>query len=133
VVANSKGNNFSPEVSYLRCRGSEEDEISGRPDLICAGSFSQGTITILKNNSTRGNIKFDRSIDYKGSYSITAIAVADMDLDGKPDVVSSSETGPVNKLGSVSVRANMWTISAGVPEWPLEGYCYNWRYCINTC
>ena len=61
----------------------------GKPD-IATSNFGSQNISILKNNSTLADIAFAAGVDYPGSGGqLVSIRGADMDNDGKPDIVAS--------------------------------------------
>jgi len=61
----------------------------GQPDMIVACS-QDGKLIAYKNVSTPGKISFSPGVDFvTGTYPNT-FAIADMDLDGKPDVIATS-------------------------------------------
>jgi hypothetical protein len=64
----------------------------GKPDLVTSNSLAL-TLTTFKNNSTRGNFSFGSaqlvSGYYTGNQSVF-VKVADLDGDGKPDIVAGN-------------------------------------------
>ena len=61
----------------------------GKPDVAVTNSFTN-TVSILKNTSTVGSItssSFAAAVDYKTGLGPTSVAIADIDGDGKPDLV----------------------------------------------
>jgi gliding motility-associated-like protein len=69
-------------------------DLDGRNDLILYhGTGTMSTLlTILHNQSTTGNISFNR-IDLTNPSATTVAAIADLDGDGKPEIITVSETG----------------------------------------
>lgn len=61
----------------------------GKPDIVSSSIVDQ-SISIFKNTSTPGNISFAQKVDYATGSDPFSIAIADMDLDGKPDVVAAN-------------------------------------------
>jgi hypothetical protein len=63
----------------------------GKPDLICANS-SDGTLTVLTNNNQSGFGIYTNITVGSGSYSFPyCVAVADVNGDGYPDLISANE------------------------------------------
>lgn len=69
-------------------------DLDGRNDLVLYhGTGTNATLlTILHNQSTPGNISFNR-IDLTNPSATTVATVADLDGDGKPEIITTSETG----------------------------------------
>lgn len=69
-------------------------DLDGRNDLVLYhGSGTNATLlTILHNQSTPGNISFNR-IDLTNPSATTVVTVADLDGDGKPEIITTSESG----------------------------------------
>lgn len=64
----------------------------GKPDLVVI-SFNGGnasTMSVFENTSTTGTISFAPKTDYSTGNGSLSIAIADMDGDGKPDVIVTS-------------------------------------------
>ncbi len=68
-------------------------DADGKTDLMLyhAGTNS-ALLTIFHNTSTAGNISFTR-IDLTNPSATTVATVADLDGDGKPEIITTSETG----------------------------------------
>lgn len=61
----------------------------GKPDLIIAAS-GKDSVYILRNLSTVGNISFATPIGYKTGDAAVGVIAADLDGDGKPDIVTAN-------------------------------------------
>jgi hypothetical protein len=61
----------------------------GKPDMIVSNQTSSN-VSALRNISTAGNISFDTHVDYNVDPNPFFIAIADLDADQKPDIVSSN-------------------------------------------
>ena len=57
----------------------------GKLDIIVI-SYSAGSVSVLRNTSTSGNISFAAKVDVATSISPASVAVSDIDGDGKPDL-----------------------------------------------
>ncbi|HTR28750.1 MAG TPA: FG-GAP-like repeat-containing protein [Puia sp.] len=75
----------------------------GKPDLISCSNYNQ-TISVFRNTSSIGAISFASEIDYPSGHEPFSIVVADIDLDGRPDVIVCNVLG-----NSVSVFRNTTT------------------------
>lgn len=76
----------------------------GKPDVVAASAFSNAVV-VKRNTSTPGVLSFAGTIDYfsTGTYP-QGVAIADIDGDGKPDVVATNNQG-----NTVSVLRNTTT------------------------
>jgi len=61
----------------------------GKPDLI-TGNYGDGTISVLQNTSTSGNVSFATSVPSTAGTNPQAVAIGDLDGDGKPDVIAAN-------------------------------------------
>ena len=79
----------------------------GRPDLLVANS-GDGTVSILRNTGTDGNIVFAPKVDIATGSGCGGVAAGDLDGDGKPDVVTANGgTGTVSLLQNISTPGNI--------------------------
>lgn len=76
----------------------------GKVDVISANS-SPYTVSVFRNTSTSGNISFDTKKDFATGTNPGFGAIADIDGDGKPDIIT-----PNNGSNSFSVLRNTSTI-----------------------
>ncbi|MEO7934688.1 MAG: VCBS repeat-containing protein [Dokdonella sp.] len=83
----------------------------GKPDLI-APSFN-GTISILLNQTPVGSASasFASSYPLSGITEVRSVAIADMNGDGKPDVITNVES-----ISAVSVWINTTSTGAVIPS-----------------
>lgn len=81
----------------------------GKPDIVAASAFSNAVV-VKRNTSTPGILSFAGTIDYltTGSYP-EGVAIADIDGDGKPDVVATNNSG-----NTVSVLRNTNTSTSTI-------------------
>jgi hypothetical protein len=61
----------------------------GKPDLV-TGNYGGNTISFLHNTSTSGNVSFATSVPMTAGSNPQAVAISDLDGDGKPDVVAAN-------------------------------------------
>ncbi len=76
-----------------------------KPELIIPNAVDN-SISVLKNNSTKGNISFAAPVNFAG-YSHSYMASADIDGDGKTDLVSGDHNG-----SKVAVLINTSTLGS---------------------
>lgn len=101
----------------------------GKPDLVLTSIYK--FFTVIKNNSTPGNVVFSQPIQVMSSYgNANGLAIADFDMDGKPDVALSVIGSPAlpifrNSSTADSINFDSQTdISFGVDIgvlWPIAG------------
>lgn len=73
----------------------------GSPDIV-AGNLDVGLVSVFRNmKSTTGVLSFAQKVDYATGFNVQAVAIGDLDGDGKPDLV----TGNVS-VGTVSLLRN---------------------------
>lgn len=82
----------------------------GRMDLVI-GYESYNNISILRNHSTLGNIGFDSKIDFTAENLPYSAAVADIDGDGKPDILTGNYSAQ-----SISVLRNVISAPPSSPK-----------------
>ncbi|HMJ48777.1 MAG TPA: FG-GAP-like repeat-containing protein, partial [Ferruginibacter sp.] len=82
----------------------------GKLDIILLNSTLSGsgenTVSIFKNTSTTGNISFNSRITFLSGYSPGELTIADMDSDGRPDLVVTNYGSSINGYENVSVFQN---------------------------
>jgi hypothetical protein len=61
----------------------------GKLDLVVTNE-SSGSISVFKNNSAVGSISFATKVDFETGETPEGIAIADLNADGKPDIVVSN-------------------------------------------
>jgi len=106
---------FAPKVDFTgyNARQIVLADLDGDGKLDLAGESSGATVSVQRNTSTPGNLSFAPSVDLpiisssNGGSIITPIAVADIDGDGKQDIVAINIIA--NDTGYVSVLLNTST------------------------
>ena len=122
--------NYAMETNPSNITAADLDG-DGKPDLI-TGIGNTGSIAVLKNNSTPGNILFDTGVNYNTGNFDTFCTAGDFTGDGRQDIaVSNTLLNTIsilkNKLGLIlplplcPPSAND-TISAGI-----TGTIYQWQ------
>jgi hypothetical protein len=124
---------FGPRVNFTV--GSNPEGIAvqdldgdGKPEIVTANT-SGGTISVLRNIGTAGIITTDSfapAVNFAGPTSIRDVAIADLDGDGKPDVVTVNyEYGNDNVVSvfrNVSTPGNITFASRVDFPGPVYGY-----------
>ena len=88
-------------------------DLDGKPDIAVVNASSD-KLSVYRNTSTPGQISFDNRIDIPVAYSPYGIAIGDLNDDGKPEIVFTTQAG----TSSIYVLKNMSTgssISFGTP------------------
>ncbi|MGZ3864278.1 MAG: FG-GAP-like repeat-containing protein [Bacteroidia bacterium] len=76
---------------------------NGKPEIVTANSTAN-TVSVLRNTCTVGTISFGTKVDFTTGTSPFAVAVGDVDGDGKPELAVSN-----NGVSTVSVLRNTAT------------------------
>ncbi len=114
---------FAPRMdiavgSYTRNIGIADIDGDGKPDIVvaegnsdnCVGCGPTGLI-ILRNISTPGNLAFGKPVFISTPFKLDYMAIGDLDLDGKPDIVGG-ESG-LNSDGGIPLYLFQNTSSNG--------------------
>jgi hypothetical protein len=76
----------------------------GKPDVVAVNSGTGvNVVSVFRNTSTPGNISFATRIDLDGGLGPFSIEIADLDADGKPEIVV---TGQYSSSSALSVLKN---------------------------
>ena len=94
----------------------------GKPDLVVSNSYS-ATVSVYLNTSTPGNISFAAKIDFAVGGHPNVITIADIDGDGKPDIISANQTSnsisvlrnTSSGIGSINFATQVSFTSGGTP------------------
>lgn len=97
----------------------------GKPDIV-ATNYTSNTFSAFINTSTPGAISFLAKLDFAASVNPYAVAIGDLDADGKPDVVvtnygNGSGTNisvfkNTSQLGAVQFATNVDFLSVSAPN-----------------
>ena len=99
----------------------------GKLDIIVANfdttTARKSTISVFRNTSTVGNISFATRVNDSVGVSPAGLAVADIDGDGKPDIVTANEvSGDISFIRNTSTPGNITfgttstTVRGGLPH-----------------
>ena len=84
----------------------------GKPDLAVANQ-SSGTISLFRNTSTSGSFgagSFASKVDFTCTGSVS-VAIADLDGDGKPDLVATSNSNTLSVFRNIATNGSIGTSS----------------------
>ncbi len=103
----------------------------GKPDLI-TGVGNEGSIAVLKNNSTAGNILFDTGVNYNTGNFDTFCAAGDFTGDGKLDIaVSNTLLSTIsilkNKIGLIVPLSFCPPTASDTLRSGITGTVYQWQ------
>ncbi len=87
----------------------------GKPDLIVANT-GDGTISILQNTSETGTIDFAPKVDLATGAGCSAVAVGDLNGDGKPDIAAVNGDGTLSVLQNVIDAPGTITTNSFAPQ-----------------
>lgn len=80
----------------------------GKPDVVAVNSGTgANVVSIFRNTGTPGNISFAGRIDLDGGLGPFSVEIADLDADGKPEIVV---TGQYSSSSHLSVLKNMSSV-----------------------
>ncbi|MBE7170258.1 MAG: VCBS repeat-containing protein [Williamsia sp.] len=99
--------------SYASAFAVADIDGDGRPDLVVANSYT-GTVSVMLNTTLPGNldqISFAPAVSYAAGDFPRALAVGDVNGDGKPDLVVANEKG--NSVSLLLNQAVYGSIDAG--------------------
>jgi hypothetical protein len=68
-------------------------DVDGKPDLAFL-DYVYWSVSVLRNTSTGGSLSFAEGGRYPAASSPTSLAIADLDRDGKPDMVTAGGFNP---------------------------------------
>jgi uncharacterized protein YjdB len=110
--------NFAPKVSYTSADAPTSPviadiDLDGKPDMIVANR-NANSISVFRNTSTTGLIatgSFAAKVDFATGSQPTSIAIADIDLDGKPDILVTNQGA--NSLSILRNTATSGSVNSG--------------------
>lgn len=93
----------------------------GKQDLVLSGYADAGRVLVFQNFSTPGNISFGSCVSFAVGTGPVAVAVRDLDGDGKPDIVTANSYGGLSVLrnvgasGIITANSFVWVGNLGAP------------------
>ncbi len=87
--------NYTVDVSIRDLDG------DSKPELIAVNRFGN-SVSVLKNRSTIGHIDFETHVDYPVGDAPLIAAIADLDGDGRPDIITANSSSD-----KISILKNM--------------------------
>jgi len=89
-ISFTPGNSY-PTGSFPLDITSGDLDGDGKPDLAVAND-SSNTVSLYRNTSNPGNISFASGTDLTSGIGPLAVAIVDLDKDGKPDIIIANST-----------------------------------------
>jgi hypothetical protein len=96
-ICNSSNLNFASKVDFIS--GSSPSSVAicdidqnGKPDIINT-NYLGNNLSLLRNIGSNGNLNFATKVDINTGSLPTSVAIGDIDLDGKPDLVTTNGNG----------------------------------------
>lgn len=76
----------------------------GLPDIIAGGGNNSKAVSVMRNLGSGTPFSFDAAVSFPVSAGVMEICSADLDGDGKPDVVTANEDGAISVLRNTAVK-----------------------------
>lgn len=142
IVKNITSNysiSFAPKTNYTTSSGpvdvsSGDFDGDGLTDLAIVNAISN-TVSVIRNTSTNGNISFAPKVDFATGSSPRGVKIADLDSDGKPEIVvtnyggntfsvfqnTSSGSGVISFAAKVDIPTNSGPIGLSIADIDGDG------------
>jgi hypothetical protein len=132
---------IAPKVDLTTLAGPEDIRVSdidgdGKPDILVA-NYTAGSISVYRNISTSGTINIANFVrkDFTSGTGATFISVADLDNDGKQDVIVANQgentlsifknisaSGNISFNGPVKIATPSTPIGIGIGDFDKNGW-----------
>jgi len=114
---------FDSRIDYFSDKGPKfltmaDLDGNGKPEILVANVYA-ANISLFNNTSTNGTISLEQRFDYETGQAPKCVAVGDMDLDGKPDIVVANETSGTVSFFRNKIKA--YTITSFTPMSGVNG------------
>ena len=108
---------FATSICKIQSMFTGDFDGDGKPDIV--GASAGNVIVVLRNTSTRGSLSFDSTIiNVSSGAALRGLALADMDGDGKLDIIACDATDSIviipntSSIGTIQVSTAM-TVATG--------------------
>jgi hypothetical protein len=121
-MSTSGGVSFAEKVDYTTGTGPSILAIAdidgdGKPDIVMTNYSTDNALSVLRNKSVGGSISFAEKTDFITGMGPLGLAIADIDGDGKPDLVTTDYDGnTITIFRNVISPTGVANFESNVPE-----------------
>ena len=110
--------------NYPVCVSIADFDGDGKPDLVTSNRFSDN-ISVLKNNSSPGNINFQTHFDYAVGDDPYFVVSGDLNNDSRPDIIAANSAETFSSVYRNFIGGNSPTIFSFSPTSGVNGTVVN--------